>query len=268
MCPLVRAHAHSLARFSATVPALTFAGTHASQHALLGDSVINAANHTHRHNAGLSALYAAVLAASSTTVSLGDKGDGTRGSRDTSTSRHAHLNSGHVPDLISGTTLWEFKAITPFHPTPALGNGSASKGGAPSQADGHFIAHGNTLEDITRITRGLTARGTPTDPPLDRVTGVGRVAAFHGHYADAIVKKNPLVLFLVETTGALSLEARAAIAYLHRLTKPRSARDGTLYGTARGATTSFRCHHTAAISSAVILADAETLLRRADRPLA
>ena len=33
------------------------------------------ANHTHRHNAGLSALYTAVLAASSTTVSLGDKGD-------------------------------------------------------------------------------------------------------------------------------------------------------------------------------------------------
>ena len=57
-----------------------------------------------------------------------------------------------MPDLISGTTLWEFKAITPFHPTPALGNGSANKGGAPSEADGHFIAHGNTLESITRIT--------------------------------------------------------------------------------------------------------------------
>ena len=253
---------------SATVSALTFAGTLASQHDLLGDSVINAANHTHRHNAGLSALYTAVLAASSTTVSLGDKGDGTRGSRDTSTSRHAHLNSTHIPDLISGTTLWEFKAITPFHPTPALGHGSTRNGGAPSEADGHFIAHGNTLESITRLTRGLVAHGTPSDPPLDRVTGHGRVAAVAGHYADAIIKKNPLILFLVETTGALSLEARAAIAYLHRLTKPRCARDGTQYGTARGATTSFRRHHTAAISSAVILADAETLLRRGDRSLA
>ena len=250
---------------SAIVPALTFAGTPASQHDLLGDSTINAANHTYRHNAGLSALYTAVLAASSTTVSLGDKGDGTRGSL--ATSRHAHLNSTHIPDLISGTTLWEFKAITPFHPTPALGHGSPSRGGAPSTADGHFIAHGNTLESITRLTRGLIARGTSSDPPLDRVTGVGRVAAFNGHYADAIDKKNPLILFLVETTGALSLEARAAIAYLHRLTKPRCARDGTQYGTARGATTSFRRHHTAAISSAVILADAETLLRRADRSM-
>jgi len=98
---------------------------------------------------------------------------------------------------------------------------------------------------------------------------VGHVAAVDGHYADAIVKKNPVVLFLVETTGALSLEARAAIAYLHRLTKPRCARDGTLYGTARGATTSFRRHHTAAISSAVVLADADTLLlRRAVCPFA
>ena len=251
---------------SAIAPAVTFAGTLASQHELLRDSAINAANHTHRHNAGLAALYTAVLAASSTTVSLGDKGDGTRGSPEAVHSRHAHLNSGHVPDLISGNTLWEFKAITPFHPTPSLGYGSQAKGGAPSTADGHFIAHGNTLESITRLTRGLIARGTPTDPPLDRITGKGRVAATDGHYADAINRKNPLVLFLIETTGALSREARAAIAYLHRLTKPKCARDGTLYGTARGATTSFRRHHSTAISSAVIFADAETLLYKADRP--
>ena len=120
----------------------------------------------------------------------------------------------------------------------------------------------------TQSGRNQKGIGSESSGPGGGVAGAGRVAAFHGHYADAIVKKNPLVLFLVETTGALSLEARAAIAYLHRLTKPRSARDGTLYGTARGATTSFRRHHTAAISSAVILADAETLLRRADRPLA
>ena len=72
----------------------------------------------------------------------------------------------------------------------------------------------------------------------------------------------------METTGALSPEARAALTYLHKLTLPRNAQDGTLYGTARGATRSFRRHHSTAVSAAVVLADAETLLRRADRPSA
>ena len=41
-------------------------------------------------------------------------------------------------------------------------------------------------------------------------------------------------------------------------------RDGTQYGSRRGATRSFRRHHTSEISSAIVYADAETLLAHAE----
>ena len=54
-------------------------GGHVTQHHLLGDAAINAANQTNRHNEGLATVYTALLCAApaSSPVRLGDKGDGT-----------------------------------------------------------------------------------------------------------------------------------------------------------------------------------------------
>jgi len=69
-----------------------------------------------------------------------------------------------------------------------LGNGSQRCGGAASTTDGNSFAFGNTLEWLFAVVLGKKARGTPTDPPLDRRTGLGRVDATPGHYRDALAK--------------------------------------------------------------------------------
>jgi len=257
---------------SALSPALAWRegqGETITQHDLLGDAAINNSNHTRRHNAGLHTLYTAVSAAATCPVQLGDKGGGTRGGKETAAKKYAHLCATHIPDIVAGHTLWEFKALTPFLPKPALGHGSTTNGGAPSTADGWFIAFGGTLEDITRKTRGLIQIGHLSDPivPFDRTTGNGYVAHFDGHYADAIAKKNPLILWVCETSGAISPEGHAALGHLARQVRKPGHRDGTVYGTNRGAPKGpkgFRAHHTARISSAVVYADAECLLAYGD----
>ena len=255
---------------SALKPALAWReaqGEAVTLHDRLGDAAINSANHTRRHNAGLQALYLAVSAAAVCEVKLGDKGDGTRGGRETAAKKYSHLNATHIPDIIAGRTLWEFKALTPFKPKPALGNGSNANGGAPSTADGWFIAFGGTLEDITRETRGLLQIGKEGDDAFDRTTGEGYVAPVDGDYADAIRKKIPMILFTCETSGAISPEGHAALGHLARQVRRPGHRDGTKYGENRGSPkgpNGFRAHHEAEISAAVVFADAETLLTYAD----
>ena len=74
----------------------------------------------------------------------------------------------------------------------------------------------------------------------------------------------PLTLVHSETTGALSPESLKSIAHLDKLANKPAHRDGTQYGSRRGATRSFRRHHTSEISSAIVYADAETLLAHAE----
>ena len=76
-------------------------GGHVTQHHLLGDAAINAANQTNRHNEGLAAVYTALRCAApaSSPVRLGDKGDGTPSSKEEARRRQAHLNEGHIPDI-------------------------------------------------------------------------------------------------------------------------------------------------------------------------
>ena len=50
----------------------------------------------------------------------------------------------------------------------------------------------------------LGKTGRPTDPPLDRRTGEGRVDATPGHYRDALAKGNIVHQLATESTGALS----------------------------------------------------------------
>ena len=66
------------------------------------------------------------------------------------------------------------------------------------------------------------------------------------------------------TEKHLSPESLKSIAHLDKLANKPAHRDGTQYGSRRGATRSFRRHHTSEISSAIVYADAETLLAHAE----
>ena len=174
--------------------ALEERGVTVTQHQRLGDHCLNSANATHRHNAALAAVHRALTSVTSDalpvgSIQLADKGDGTPASKAERKGYYAHVNKGHIPDLIrfgSTTTCWEFKCYTPFLPSGAKGNGSARCGGAASRADGHFIALGNTEEHLSVVVLGHPQRGDPaTEEQLDRVSGDGWVAAKDGDYADA-----------------------------------------------------------------------------------
>ena len=168
-----------------------------------------------------------------------------------------------MPDIIFGNTLIEFKCYTAFATARALGHGSQRCGGAPSTADGHFIAFGNTEEHLRKMTLGLAQRGTPDQPPFSRVTGTGYVAAVDGHYADALRKHRNVILFVTETLGGISARGIQFLHYLSQLAATEGHRDGTVYGTARTSTTSFFIHHLSAISRAIVTADALTLTKAA-----
>ena len=128
-----------------------------------------------------------------------------------------------------------------------LGQGTQRYGGSPSTNDGHYIAFGNTEEALIKGTLGLKARSG--DGPLDRTTGVGRVAAHDGDYADALSKKHPVTLLVAESTGALSKRFVRWLKALHSAARRPGSRDTTVYGQSRASTTSFFSHHVAAISS-------------------
>ena len=157
--------------------ALEERGVTVTQHQRLGDHCLNSANATHRHNAALAAVHRALTSVTSDalpvgSIQLADKGDGTPASKAERRGYYAHVNKGHIPDMIrfgSTTTCWEFKCYTPFLPSGAKGNGSARCGGAASRADGHFIALGNTEEHLSVVVLGHPQRGDPdTEEQLDR----------------------------------------------------------------------------------------------------
>ena len=238
-----------------------------SQHERLGDAAVNDANQTHRHNAGLHAVYSAIRHATPArnAVRLGDRGDGSASSRAEARARQSYLNAGHIPDLyILGPphTLFEWKSYSPFTLHNALGLGSTRCGGAASTSDGHTYAFGNTLEHLRVLVLGTEARGAPTDPPFNRVTGEGRVDYKPGDYADALAKGSKVRLLATESTGALSSDV---IDLLRALAKA-STTDGvdtTPYGTARTSPRDFFSHHIAAISTAIVLADALAITNHA-----
>jgi hypothetical protein len=77
---------------------------------------------------------------------------------------------------------------------------------------------GDTLEHATRKVRGVRARSGAERWSHSR--GRGRVAAHPGDYDDAQRRKrNELVLFLMETSGALSPPAKKHLRWLHRRSK-------------------------------------------------
>ena len=241
-----------------------------TEYQLLGDEYINAANKSHRHKQGLAALGNALRAVTpanddGATVVLCDKGDGTHLSKEDARKRYAHLCSTHCPDaarLSSPPVLFEFKCYTAYNCNVALGHGSTRCGGAPSTADGHFIAFGCTEEDLRKRVLGLAQIGSPSTAPgsaFDRTTGTGYVAACDGDYADAIAKNHKTHLLVVETTGAHSAPLMALLRGLAAQATAKGAIDRTAYGEARHSPSDFVTHHVAAISAAVQLADTLTI---------
>ena len=108
---------------------------------------------------------------------------------------------------------------------------------------------------------GVPARGDPaTGVPLNRETGEGFVLATEKHdYADALRRGNPVTLLVSETTGALSATFVHALRELAKHARAKTTHDSTRYGTARTSPRAFYVHHVAAISSAIVRADAITV---------
>ena len=159
--------------------------------------------------------------------------------------------------------LYEWKCYTPFRGKGALGNGSTRGGGAASTTDGHSFAFGSTLEYLQALVLGQAGLGAPSDPPLNRRTGVGRVDPKPGDYDDAFKKGNIVHLLCSENTGAL---APGVIRLLHVLGKSAAGpqgHDSTQYGLGRASPQSFFQHHLAAVSCAIVCADALTIRNHA-----
>ena len=117
---------------------------------------------------------------------------------------------------------------------------------------------GDTLEHAIRKVRGVRAR--KGDERWSHARGVGRVSHHPGDYDDAQRRKrNELVLFHMETSGALSRPARHHLRWLHRRSK---GIDRTPYddpgGT--GSKPPFVRHWVQRLSAAVVTGDARRTL--------
>ena len=214
---------------------MTRRGVNVGQSDRLGDTAINEANATTRHNAVKRCIYNARAAVATATVCLGDKGSTTQ-SRMEASRRFEMYNKGHVPDIIeidAIDTLYEVKCWTPIRKFQALGHGSTKKGGkkggAVSTNEGSHIALGGTAESARHLTLGLQAArhgGPGALRSRHRRRLRGRARRHAGHYADALAKGRQVVLIVVETTGAVHPDA-IADRYAVRVAR-RSARRGVL----------------------------------------
>ena len=118
---------------------------------------------------------------------------------------------------------------------------------------------GDTLEHAIRKVRGVRARHG--DERWSHARGIGRVAHHPGDYDDAQRRKhNELVLFLVETSGALSPPARRHLRWLHRRSKgiDRTPYDNSAAGD--GGAKPFVQFWTQRLSAAVVTGDARRTL--------
>ena len=108
------------------------------------------------------------------------------------------------------------------------------------------------------MTLGCQARGRATDPPFDSSTGRGRVEAVHGHCHDAlVVKRNKVIVWLVEASGGIAPQPLARLHRNSRLAASRGARDRTKYGLSRASPRSYLTHHIQRIAFAAVRANAK-----------
>ena len=254
----------------------------ASQHERLGDAALNDMNESARHNSALRCVFDALNALTMPNqpphaLRLCDRGDGTPAGKATARQTYAHINSGHVPDMIrhgAPPEAHEFKCVTPHVQGPLRGQGTVQHGGCPSQADGGDYAFGATEENLIKKNTGLRERGKPSDGPYDRKTGLGWVASTAKHvnakgepaphdYADAQKKGHRVFLFITESYGGMAARLFATMRHLHKCATTPGVVDSTRYGQGRASPRSFLAHHAAALSSAIVFANADNILARA-----
>ena len=117
------------------------------------------------------------------------------------------------------------------------------------------------IEEYYRLmTLGCKARGRDSDPLFDSTTGKGRVVEVRGHYRDALlVKRNLVVVWLVEVLGGIAPEPLARLRRHARRTKTKGAVDRTKYGASRISPRSYLTHHTQRISAGVVRANVKNM---------
>ena len=96
---------------------------------------------------------------------------------------------------------------------------------------------------------GCPLRGTGR--PLDHATGVGRVDAHAGYYADAREKGHCVELLLTEVHGGVHGTAIKMLSRLERDSKRDGARDGTVYGRSLTSAKGFTSHWLRMISASI-----------------
>ena len=74
---------------------------------------------------------------------------------------------------------------------------------------------------------------------------------------------NPVTLLVSETTGALSTAFVRCLRELGQQSRAPATHDSTRYGTSPASPRSYYAHHLAAISAAIVYADALTVLNAA-----
>ena len=240
-------------------------GGDVSQSDRLADTIINLDSKTGRHNKFNRAFYNAVSAQATTSVILGDKGDGSPRARADALARYAHYSADHVPDIIEqqaakngNAVLYESKCWTQLKMSNNLGGGTRAGGGSPSTAMGHLVAFGGTEETLLYQNIGCKARGDPSLGAFDHATGAGWVREHRGAYHNAMVDKaNHVTMLIACDMGGI---AGGTVATLHRLSKNAAeGRDGTVYGVHSNA--NYFTHHATAISFATVTAAAEAIER-------
>ena len=95
-------------------------------------------------------------------------------------------------------------------------------------------------------------------------TGTGSLKARRGQYAGALALGHQVVLLATESTGAFSAPLVRLLKRLASNVASGDASDRTAYGTGRASPHDFTTHHAAAISSAIVAADAAAILAAAN----
>ena len=124
---------------------------------------------------------------------------------------------------------------------------------------------GNTEEALHVKSLGIRQEcGSPADGPFSRLTGSGWLATTTSHdYADAQRRGNPVTLMVSEVLGGLSRSTIKLLRAVATLARSSTAQDATVYGLSRASPRHHYPHHLAAISSAIVMADARTILNHA-----
>ena len=96
---------------------------------------------------------------------------------------------------------------------------------------------------------GVRARGG--GDPLDHATGVGRVDAHDGYYADARAKGHAVELLITEATGGVHHSALAMLKRYQTALRAAPGSDRTTYGRSRTAARGYTGHWLRLLSTSI-----------------